>query len=169
MTAEQLQIAEEALSQTVRQGTMKVDDGTPQFAPTIKPTTLVLEGAPQRQNRDSKWYLNREGELSVVTNEASNEALGILELRVSNATENQQASGILCKVSMNSLVGWDYGISIFESRNEPGAIYLRTDGSREIGTDSRGKKEYYRPRQLNNATEAQILSFVSKFLKPRQQ
>jgi hypothetical protein len=51
------------------------------------------------------WYLSREGDLANVTNEAENPALGILSLTITAPTPNQYATGIICKVAMESLTG----------------------------------------------------------------
>lgn len=135
-------------------------------------TAAPVRGSGRRFQRN--WFLKREDDLAVVTSEPSNEALGIINLTLQAPTVNQKASGIICKVAMETLTGWDYGITIWESKENAGDIMLMVGGARKIEATpeqkAAGKKDdFIRDRKLNDATTAQILSFVWSHLRPVQQ
>ncbi len=129
-----------------------------------------VRGSGRRFTRH--WFLQRNDDLAVVTDEASNETLGITDIQIQAPTLNMKKSGIICKVALVSTTGWDYGISIWESKEIPGDIMLMVGGAREItkpatetsATGVPAKRDFIRDRRFNDATTAQILSFVWKHL-----
>jgi hypothetical protein len=145
--------------------------GTTAIAETVPRATMLKLGklAPVSTNSGRRfqkhWFLNRTDDLSVVTNESSNAVLGILDIQIQAPTENQKNNGIICRVTLESTTGWDYGITIWETRENKDDIMLMVGGARDSGRrDSKGKKDYIRDRKLNDATTAQILSYVYKHL-----
>lgn len=110
------------------------------------------------------WYLNHKGELAAVTNEASNEQLGILKIDIFEPTQNQAKAGILCKVRLNTYAATIDNISIFPSEFHERDIYLNMGGGRNIGTEDSPK--WTRDCKLTTLAKAQILSYVSTLLIP---
>lgn len=136
------------------------------FTPTLQLASMEgVKFSRSERRMKPKWYLMRDNDLAIVTDEESNPALGIVKLTLEAPTVNQKNAGIICKVSMESLTGWDYSITIWESKQNPGDIMLNTTG-RKIEKD--GKEDWIRDRKLNDPTTAQILSFVWKHLRPVQ-
>jgi hypothetical protein len=125
--------------------------------------TLSLDGQHSRFQK-RHWFLDRTDDLSMVTDEDHNPALGITKITIQKPTEAQYNNGILARVRMESLTGVDEAITIWETK-EPGDISLMAGGARpmkEPGPD--GKTRYHRDRKFNEATTAQILSHVWKHL-----
>ena len=110
------------------------------------------------------WYLNRKADLAAVTNESSNEALGIRKIDIFEPTEKQAAIGILCKVRLHTYAATIDNISIFESELNPGDIYLQMGGGRNIGTEEEAR--WVRDCKLTAPAKAQILSYVYSLLVP---
>jgi hypothetical protein len=131
--------------------------------------------APQRKglalkagaaSSSAKWYQKRDGELAVVTAEAHNAALGITLLELYAPTEAQVEKNIVCKVRMHTLNGTDENITIFESDRRPGEIYMKESGAREVPSKVEGQpSKWYNDRKINDATRAQILSYVEANLE----
>lgn len=123
-------------------------------------------GNKGRGSSDGKafWYLNRTGELSVVTAEASNPELGITAVEIFEPTQAQLANNILCKVRLVTLSGVDDNISIFASNYTEGDIYMQEGGGRKVEKEGQ-KAVWYRDRKLNDAAKAQILSYVHSLLE----
>lgn len=145
-------------------------------APAFSPSLQLGQFDGIRQSRFERrlqrhWFLNRtDADLAMVTSEDNNPALGITKLTVEAPTQKQKAAGIVCRVSMESLTGMDFGITVWESKKNPGDITVMTQG-REITRVQNGQesKDWVRDRRLNDATTAQILSFVWGLLVPAQQ
>lgn len=110
------------------------------------------------------WYLNHQGDLAAVTNEAANTALGIKEINVFEPTENQAKAGILCKIRLKTFAATIDNISIFESDYATGDIYMQMGGGRDIGTAETPK--WVRDCKLTAQAKAQILSYVHSLLVP---
>lgn len=156
---EKLQQAGQALQESQRQAA----GGAPVIEAKA-PRKMSFRVASLRDK--PKWYLEREGELAMVTDEDYNEALGITKITIQHPTDRQYDSGIVCRVRMESLTGTDEGITIWESKT-PGEIYLMAGGARESNKPTEdGRKRYYRDRVFSNAATAQILSYVTKHLIP---
>jgi hypothetical protein len=174
VTAEQKQSAQAAI-EAARQTSAPALAGAP-VAEAKAPVTTTLQlggtapvGAGTGRRFQKNWFLNRTDDLAVVTDESSNEAFGILNIQIQAPTAKQLESGIICKVAMETTTGWDYGITIWESKEHAGDIMLMVGGAREGGiVEKTGKKQYFRDRRLTDATTAQILSYVYKHLQPRQ-
>lgn len=112
------------------------------------------------------WYLNRRGDLNIVTDESSNEQLGIKAIDIFEPTENQVKAGILCKVRLQTYAATIDNISIFESDFNKGDIYMQMGGGRNIG-DSENPK-WVRDCKLTAQAKAQILSYVHTLLIPAE-
>ena len=110
------------------------------------------------------WYLTHKGDLAAVTNEVSNEPLGIKKIDVFEPTEAQANVGILCKVRLNTYAATIDNISIFESDFTPGDIYMQMGGGRNIGTE--GVAKWVRDVKLTAQAKAQILSHIHSMLVP---
>lgn len=110
------------------------------------------------------WYLEREDELSVVTNEPFNKALGISLIKVFEPTQAQKLAGILCKVKLSTLSATIDNISVFESRFAEGDIYMQMGGGRNVGTEEAPK--WVRDCKLTAPAKAQVLSYVFSLLEP---
>lgn len=110
------------------------------------------------------WYLSHKGDLAAVTNEASNDALGIARIDVFEPTVNQEKAGILCKVRLVTYAATIDNISIFESEFNPGDIYLQMGGGRNIGDDKTPK--WVRDVKLTAQAKAQVLSYIHSLLVP---
>jgi hypothetical protein len=108
------------------------------------------------------WYLNRKGDLSIVTDESSNEVLGIKMIDIFEPTENQVKAGILCKVRLQTHAATIDNISIFASDFAEGDIYMQMGGGRNIGSDEAPK--WVRDCKLTAHAKAQILSYVHTLL-----
>lgn len=121
--------------------------------------------APAQGSSTAFWFLKREGELEVVTSDAHNDALGITKLDMFAPTKPQIEMGIVCKIRMTTLTGIDENITIYGSDNTPGDIYLRASGARAVEQGEGQKKKWYNDRKFNNATTAQILSYVHQFVE----
>lgn len=112
------------------------------------------------------WYLNRKGDLAVVTNEPSNDNLGIRKIDIFRPTQRQMEADILCKVKVNTYAAIIDNISIFESDFHEGDIYMQMGGGRNIGSDSSPK--WVRDCKLTASAKAQVLSYVHSLLVPIQ-
>lgn len=110
------------------------------------------------------WYLNRRGDLAIVTEESSNEALGIKQIDIFEPTENQVKAGILCKIRLHTYAAIIDNISIFESDFAKGDIYMQMGGGRNIGSESEPK--WVRDCKLTAQAKAQILSYVHSLTIP---
>lgn len=134
-----------------------------------------------RQQRE--WYLNREGNMAIVTSADSNPALGIESIQLVLPSDRMKAAGIVCKVSMVSATGSDEGITVWWSRKFAGDITLDVQGReytpkedeneaklRQLaeanGIAYKKKSTRIQDRTLNQVTEAQILSYVKSCLVP---
>jgi hypothetical protein len=110
------------------------------------------------------WYLDHKGDLAAVTNEASNESLGIRKIDIFQPTEKQAEIGILCKVRINTYAATIDNIAIFESDFNEGDIYMQMGGGRQIGTTEAPK--WVRDCKLTAQAKAQVLSYVHSLLVP---
>lgn len=110
------------------------------------------------------WYLDRDGDLANVTNEDSNTLFGINKIYIWEPTEGQRKAGIICKVTVDSVVAKIDNISIFPSKYAKGDIYLQMGGGRNVAKDGEEAK-YVRDCKLTAQTRAQVLSFVHTLLK----
>lgn len=110
------------------------------------------------------WYLDRDADLSNVTAEDNNTLLGINKIYIWEPTEGQRKAGILCKVTLDSVVAKIDNISIFPSKFEAGDIYLQMGGGRNVAGEGE-KEKWVRDCKLTAAARAQILSFVHSLLK----
>ena len=110
------------------------------------------------------WYLDHTRDLSAVTSEAKNEALGIREIHIFEPTKKQAEIGVLCKVRIFTHAATIDNISIFESDHTEGDIYLQMGGGRQIGTEDSPK--WARDCKLTSLAKAQILSYVHSLLIP---
>jgi hypothetical protein len=108
------------------------------------------------------WYLNRKGDLAVVTDESSNDQLGIKAIDIFEPTEGQVKAGILCKVRLQTYAATIDNISIFASDFAEGDIYMQMGGGRNIGSDEAPK--WVRDCKLTAHAKAQILSYVHTLL-----
>lgn len=109
------------------------------------------------------WYMKREGELAVVTADAQNASLGITNIEIFAPSEEQMGFGIVCKVRLHSLTGTDENITIFSSNRGDAGIYMKESGARKVESEGQAPK-YYNDRKLNDATRAQVLSYVHQFV-----
>lgn len=137
-------------------------------------TKLVVDprgkGKVARDDRKFKhnWFLDRTDDLSAVTDEGSNPALGIKQIQITYPTANQKAQGILGKVALETLNGWDFGITIWPVKGAKDFdIKLLVGGARKLPAKDGQKAQTIRDRNLNDATVAQILSHVWKHLVPK--
>jgi hypothetical protein len=113
------------------------------------------------------WYLTHRGDLAAVTNEASNDSLGIRKIDIFQPTEKQAAAGILCKVRVNTYAATIDNISIFESDFNAGDIYLQMGSGRNIGTEDAPR--WTRDCKLTAQAKAQVLSYVHSLLVPAEE
>lgn len=120
--------------------------------------TRILGG----NNRDPQWYLKHEGELEMVTDEDSNEALGINKIYANAASEKQMHYGTIANITLETVIGKVTGLQVRESQKQAGAIFL-TESSRDIskeGQDARWVSDV----QLDKKVKAQVLSYVETLL-----
>lgn len=113
------------------------------------------------------WYLNRKGDLVGITNEPTNEALGIKNIHVFEPTQKQQEMGILCKVKLDTYAAKIDNISIFNSDHHEGDIYMQMGGGRNMGSEENPR--WVRDCKLTHQAKAQILSYIHSLLVPVQE
>lgn len=121
-----------------------------------------VEGNTRRatgEGAEPFWYLKRDNDLTLVTNESSNPALGIEKIQIWEPTVEQKKIGILCKVTLETMAVKVDNLSIFPSKYAKGDIYLKMSG----GSKEEGK--WTRDCKLTSAGRAQILSHVHSLLK----
>lgn len=126
----------------------------------------LKQDAPMRSfgGASAFWYLQRTGELEHVTGETANPALGITNIEIFEPMEWQLEYGCLCRIRLTTLSGVTENMGVYASERTAGDIYLRESGGRKVeGKDGKEDKWYYDHR-LNNATKAQILSYVHQFV-----
>lgn len=106
------------------------------------------------------WYLDRTNDdLKGVTSEASNPDLGILGIDVTSATAEQVEKGVLAKVSVRTIVGNLYNISICQAKRNAQA--LRVQLPSHLKTTDSGNPNWMNEFTLSLKCKAQILSYVS--------
>ena len=88
----------------------------------------------------------------------TNEKLGLEGIRVFNATAKQRNAGIICVAIVDLLCG-SIRITVAESRNNPGTLYLITPGHERI-VSADGEVKYYENVQLKYELKAQILKYI---------
>lgn len=124
--------------------------------------------ATRRFNRganDPTWFLSRDGELEVVTDEDTNPALGIIKIYARAATDAQFNNGIIANVSLDTVLGRIEGFQIRESKERDGNIQLSEPSSSYM---SGTQKKYNNYTKLLNPVKAQILSHVWSQLSPAE-
>lgn len=133
-------------------------------ATTIPPVIKVTRRLDAASARDAFWYLKHEEELSTVTKEKKNEAIGLLEIRVNNSSEAQLANYTLANITIDTVIGTITGIQVKESERIPGSLYLQTN-SRNIAKDGQPPR-WMNDVKLDRKIQAQILSHVDGLLEP---
>lgn len=113
------------------------------------------------------WYLTHRGDLAAVTNEPTNEELGIQKIDIFQPSEKQLQHGILCKVRLKTYAAQIDNISIFESDFHAGDIYMQMGGGRNMGTEETPK--WVRDVKLTAQAKAQVLSYVHSLLVPAEE
>lgn len=93
-----------------------------------------------------------------VPNRPTNEKLGLTGIRVFNVTAKQRAVGMVC-VAIIDLVCGSIRVTVAESKNNPGTLYLITPGQEKTVTQD-GEVKYYESVQLKYELRAQILKYV---------
>ena len=88
----------------------------------------------------------------------TNEKLGLTGIRVFNVTAKQRAVGMVC-VAVIDLVCGSIRVTVAESKNNPGTLYLLTPGQEKAVTPD-GEVKYYESVQLKYELKAQILKYV---------
>lgn len=113
------------------------------------------------RERDNEWFLNREGELAVVTDQASNPALGIVNITAFSASPGQRAWGTIANITVELLIG-EVTCQVVEDREHRGYLKVTTN-YRKVEKDT--KTDYYRDFTSNNVFRAQVLSWIYPQLK----
>lgn len=116
-----------------------------------------------RGGSDPTWFLSRDGELDVVTDEDTNPALGIIKIYARAATDAQFNYGVIANVSMDTILGRIEGFQIRETKERDGNIQLSEPSSSYMSGD---QKKYNNYTRMSNPVKAQILSHVWKQLEP---
>lgn len=133
-------------------------------ATVLPPVIKVTRRLDASSARDAFWYLKHEDELAAVTIEKKNEAIGILDIRVNNATDAQMANYTLANVTIDTVVGTITGIQVKESVKIPGSLYIQTN-SRNIAKEGQAAR-WMNDVKLDRKVQAQILSCVNSLLEP---
>jgi hypothetical protein len=135
-----------------------------------KTMTLKSDAATTR-TQDPFWYKKDDidpkkgdGFLKGVTSEKSNEALGIKNISVyqladkdGNPLTKMLDKGAICKVSLDTEVAYIDGITVWNSKNGDGSIYLQMQSR----TYQKGEeKAYVNDTRLKKPVQAQILRYV---------
>ncbi len=118
-----------------------------------------------RGANDPTWFLNREGELEMVTDEDENKAIGITKIYARAATEAQFNNGIIANVSIDTIIGRIEGLQIRETKERDGNIQLSEPSSSYMSGDQRKYNNY---TKLTAPVRAQILSHVWSQLSPAE-
>lgn len=105
-----------------------------------------------------EWFLDRTGELAVVTDEDNNLALGIKKIKAFGASAGQRNFGTIANVTLETVLGTITGIQVRESTRNPGSIFIGTS-SRKVSKEGQEDK-YYNDIELSDATRAQVLSWI---------
>lgn len=124
----------------------------PADVPTFKPT-FEFGGATNA----SEWFLDRTGEMEVVTDEDHNMELGIRRIMAFGASKGQQVYGTIANVTLETVLGKITGIQVRESTRNPGSLFIGTS-SRKV--EKEGNTNYYNDIELSRPVEAQILSWI---------
>lgn len=106
------------------------------------------------------WYLKDTADLEGVTDEATNDALGIREIKVYEPSEAQWNNGTVATITLETIIGQIKGIAVVES-NRDDSLYVRMQ-SRSY--DREGQKQYVNDVALDRKVQAQILRYVDKLL-----
>ncbi|MDK2600760.1 hypothetical protein QO179_25010 [Bacillus stercoris] len=107
-------------------------------------------------NTTGPWYLKDSEELAGVTNEASNPALGINEIRVFEPSDAQWNNGVVAIVQLYTVIGEIKGIQVWDSARDD-SMYVRMQ-SRSY--EREGQKQYVNDVTLDRKVQAQILRHV---------
>lgn len=91
-----------------------------------------------------------------------NQALGLDDIKVYPANALQKSYGIVCNCILH-LVSGSVRITIAESKNNPGSLYLITPGQDRI--EVQGNLQYYENVQLKYELKAQILKYIESLTK----
>ncbi len=93
---------------------------------------------------------------------AHNKELGLNDIKVYPANDLQRAHGIVCNCILY-LVSGSIRVTIAESKNNLGTIYLVTPGQTPFETE--GNVQYYENVQLKYELKAQILKYIESLTK----
>lgn len=131
-------------------------------------TAVVTMDVPKKttrklaQTRKADWYLHHEGELELVTSEASNTSLGINMVNVFAPSEGQMANGVIANVRIDTVIGQISSLQVRESKSLDGSIYL-SEPSRNIAKEG-DPARWLNDVKLDRRVQAQILSYVDSLL-----
>lgn len=92
----------------------------------------------------------------------SNKALGLDNIKVYPANALQKSHGIVCNCILY-LVSGSVRVTIAESRNNPGTLYLITPGQDRF--EVQGNLQYYENVQLKYDLKAQILKYIESLTR----
>lgn len=147
---------QEVIVETTKEATASID-----LAEAFKPRrpSRSMSTKKLRETVGSTWYNEEEG-LEGVTDELSNEALGILSIHLYNPSQKQAENGTVAGVELHTTSGTIKGIQVQEARNAGfGELEIRMQ-SRSWEVD--GKKSYANDIELPRKVQAQVLRLVSK-------
>ena len=119
---------------------------------------LVLKSdAVTTGNQTGDWYKHDTPELAGVTNAPINEAIGLKNIVLFPANENQRNAKVICAGVLKTVVG-DINVTIFESKTTPGTMYVRAPQVSRQGAN--GEVEHIPEVTLTNKIRAQVLRYM---------
>jgi hypothetical protein len=145
-------------------GNRKASDAVGQPAVTVTNPIFVPTFKFGGSRNAAEWFLDRNGEMEVVTAEDNNLVLGIKKITAFGATAGQQAFGTIANVTLETVLGTVTGIQVRESSKNRGVLFIGTS-SRKVEKEGQAV-QYYNDIELNQATRAQILSWIHPQLNP---
>ncbi|MBJ8109130.1 hypothetical protein COK00_12060 [Bacillus cereus] len=107
--------------------------------------------------QSSVWY--RTVNVPVRTH---NKEYGLKDIKVYPANALQKSYGMVCNCILYLVCG-TIRVTIAESKNNPGTIYLITPGQTQV--EVQGNPQYYENVQLSYELKAQVLKYVESLTK----
>lgn len=107
----------------------------------------------------NKWYLNTE-----VPTSPKNKSLGLLNIRVYKANENQAQYGIVCNCILELVCG-HITVTVGRSKNDPNLLYVAAPGQSKYMDQNTGEVKYYENVLLNFELKAQVLKYIESLIR----
>lgn len=101
-----------------------------------------------------KWYDKKGASAKPV-----NKALGLVDVRLYNASDSQRSAGIIC-TAVVQLTGVSLRCGVMESKKNPDMLVLAVPGVNKSVNESTGEVKYFENVQLDLDVKAQVLRYI---------